>query len=281
MTTIEVQDWIKQSITRLRDTSETPFMEARVLVTKVTGQSREWLALHPEACLDVAQIEELDELLDRLSKGEPLAYLTGTRSFFGFDFCVTPDVLIPRPETEQLVEECIAWLEAHPTRRRMADVGTGSGIIAICVADRFPDLAVDAFDVSEAALEIAKTNAEKHPCAQQIHFDLNNLLEGVNHQYDMIAANLPYIPTNTLESLAVTRYEPRLALDGGPDGLDLLRRLITQAVDRLAVGGLMILEIESRQGDACAMIARSIFPGAEIRLLHDLANLPRIIKIQK
>ncbi len=281
MTKIEIQDWIKQSTTRLYDSSETPFMEARVLLSHVVGQSREWLALHPETLLDTKQLEKLENLVSRLIQGEPLSYLTGTRSFFGLDFTVNSNVLIPRPETEQLVEECISWFELHPTRRRMADVGTGSGIIAICVADHFDDLVIDAYDVSKSALEIARINAEKHQRSPQIHFVVNDLLNGVETSYDLIAANLPYIPTGSLETLVVVKHEPRLALDGGVDGLDLVKRLITQSVLRLAPGGLMILEIESGQADACIEFASTHFPDARITLLYDLANLPRIIKIQK
>jgi release factor glutamine methyltransferase len=281
MTKIEIQDWIKQSTTRLRDTSETPFMEARVLLSYVLGQTREWLALHPENLLTSDQLEQLEYLLSRLIQGEPLSYLTGTRSFFGLDFAVNPDVLVPRPETEQIVEECISWFELHPTRRRMADVGTGSGIIAICVADHFNDLEIDAYDVSKAALETARINTETHHLSPQIHFILNDLLAGVETAYDLIAANLPYIPSRVLEKLEVRKHEPWLALDGGVDGLELVKQLITQSVERLAPGGLLILEIESGQADACIEFASNQILGARITQHNDLANLPRIIKIQK
>ncbi|MCX6053931.1 MAG: peptide chain release factor N(5)-glutamine methyltransferase [Chloroflexi bacterium] len=280
MTKIEIKDWLKDSAAVLNGHSDFPFMESQVLLSFVTGQPREWLISHPESSLSEEQVTQLNSSRDRLLKGEPLPYLVGKQAFFGLDFLVTRDVLIPRPETELLVEEAIQWLEDHPSRRKIIDIGTGSGIIAITLADHFQDADITAVDISATALALAERNAELHRVKDRIQFRLNDLLTGNPCQYDLILANLPYIPTQILDQLPVSRFEPRLALDGGKEGLDLIGRLLDQSVKKIHPSGLILLEIETDQSEACLKMTREYFSNCEVSVLLDLAKHPRILKIQ-
>ena len=278
-TKINLQNWTDQSIQSLGE-SEYPSLEVQVLLAHVLSTTREWVIAHPEFPLESDKIKELQALLLRLKNGEPLAYLIGKRSFYGLDFIVSPDVLIPRPETELLVEEAIRWLETNPNCRQAYDVGTGSGAIAITLADQFPDLHITAIDISDQALDIARQNSLTHHVELQISWLKNDLLTGIEKKANLIVANLPYIPSQKLEALDVLRYEPRLALDGGPDGLDLIYRLLEQADKLLIPGGLILLEIESTQGEKTPELAKKVFPAGKIALLFDFAKLPRLVKIQ-
>lgn len=277
---------------RLGPESETASLEAQVLLAHVLGAPRAWVLAHPEARLSSEQTSLLEAYLQRLEGGEPLPYVLGHWEFFGLDFTVTPDVLIPRPETELLVEQALGWLRLHASRRLAADVGTGSGCIAVALAAHIPDLHILASDLSPAALQVASHNAARHAAGDRITFIQTDLLltnwptgstanrTHLANQFDLICANLPYIPTETLAALRVARWEPRIALDGGRDGLDLLRRLVAGAPDQLAPGGLLLLEIEARQGAAAAALARQAFPQAEVQVLPDLSGLDRVIRVQ-
>jgi release factor glutamine methyltransferase len=280
MTKTKIKDWIKKSANQLSDTSEYPFLEVQVILASILHQSKTWLASHPEDEIKGNDLDQANELLKRISTGEPLSYLTGKQAFFGLDFIVSPDVLIPRPETEILVEECIQWLESNPDKRTMADIGTGSGIIAVTLADHFEDLQVTAIDISKSAIEIAKKNAAQFHIEEQISFLENNLLEKHSGQYYLIAANLPYIPTEELRSLPVAKYEPFLALDGGIDGLDKIKELLGQCSVNIRKGGLIILEIQFDQSASVVEMAKRLFPDSTVTIVDDLAKHPRIIKIQ-
>jgi release factor glutamine methyltransferase len=278
-TKIELQTWINQAI-RLLEHSETPFLEVQVISAYILAQSREWVIAHPDYQLTPAQVDQLDSVLNRLVKGEPLAYITGQRSFYGLDFIVSPAVLIPRPETELLVEEAIQWLEANPHRRSAVDIGTGAGIIALTLADTFIDLKMTGLDISDDALKIARENAAFNHLQDRINWQKNDLLTNIEGSFDLILANLPYIPTQVLNSLEVIKYEPRLALDGGTDGLQLIRRLLEQIPGHVRPGGAIFLEIESTLGLQVQKIAKDHFPHAKIELQNDFANLPRLVRIE-
>ncbi len=169
---------------------------------------------HPEALLTPKRAAALETLVVRLESGEPLPYVLGSWEFFGLEFEVTPDVLIPRPETELLVERAIVWLQAHPDRRHAADVGTGSGCIGIALAANVPDLQVMATDISSAAVEMARRNAVKNGVGRRMEFLCCDLFPP-EVEFDLIVANLPYIPTKTLHKLPIYGREPTMALDGG------------------------------------------------------------------
>jgi release factor glutamine methyltransferase len=244
------------------------------------GKPHAWVLAHPEQELTADQARQLEATLERVAGGEPLPYILGHWGFFGLDFSITPDVLIPRPETELLVEEALAWLQAHPGRRKALDAGTGSGCIAIAVAKLMPDVTVIACDVSEQALRVARRNAVQHGVASRVSFIRSDLLSAMRGQVDLICANLPYIPTSKLQELEVARHEPPLALDGGWDGVELIERLVSQVGMLLASGGLLLLEIEATAGGDVIPLVASAFPQAKVELLPDLAGLDRLIRLE-
>jgi release factor glutamine methyltransferase len=273
-------DWLAR---RLKPHTETPRLDAQVLLGHILGKPRSWLLAHPEADISPQQKKALSRTLSRLEAGVPLPYILGHWEFYGLDFNLDPAVLIPRPETELLIEQALDWLRAHPDRRRAADIGTGSGCITVTLAKLIPDLHVTATDISPKALQIARSNAEKHHVAERISLFKSDLLpnEKTNPGFDLICANLPYIPTETLHTLKVYGREPILALDGGSDGLDLIRSLLEQAPRRLTRGGLLLIEIDSSHGDRAISLAREAFPNADVRLLPDLAGHDRLIRIER
>ena len=277
--------------TRLTSLSDTSDLDASVLIAHVIKKPRTWVMAHPELTLTTEQQIQLNESLTRLEKGEPFPYILGHWEFFGLDFVVTPDVLIPRPETELLVEKAIVWLQASPVRSpstplRVADVGTGSGAIAVSLAVNIPDINILATDISSKALQVAKRNAEKLGVENKIEFIECDLLPNkssfVNHHltFDLICANLPYIPTQTLSRLPIFGREPTVALDGGADGLDLFRRLLNIAPDWLALHALILLEIEATLGVQVLNLAHELFAQAEIHLHQDLTGRDRLLEIR-
>ena len=265
---------------RLARVSDNPTLEAQVLLAHILGRQRSWVLAHPEISLNAEQTVELESRLARLEAGEPLPYVLRRWEFFGLDFSVGPQVLIPRPETELLVEQALAWLRAHPGRRMALDVGTGSGCIALALALNIPDLHILASDISGGALELAKENLRRYAFPAWVEFIQADLIPAICEPVDLICANLPYIPASELDNLQVSRWEPRLALDGGPDGLCLIRRFLGQAPSSLAPGGLLLMEIEASQGPTALELARQAFPRAEIVLLPDLAGRDRLVRIQ-
>jgi release factor glutamine methyltransferase len=266
---------------RLSAVSETPGLEARLLLGKTLGQDTSWLLAHPEDTLSDNDYEQFNHEVELLLGGTPLPYLLGEWEFYGLTFQVTPDVLIPRPETELLVETALEWLQGHPQPTQAAEVGTGSGCVAVSLTANAPRLNITATDISPAALEIAGANASRHGVSERIKFKHNNLLSGIPGPFDLIVANLPYIPSNTLRGLENLQNEPALALDGGPDGLDLIRRLLEQAAGLLSKPGLALLEIEFRQGEQAKRLAEENFPGCTVHVKPDLAGKPRLLVIEK
>lgn len=266
-------------------TGETAQLDAQVLLAHILNKTRTWIIAHPETLLTKSQLALVHESTSRLQAGEPLPYILGHREFYGLDFELTPDVLIPRPETELLVERAIKWLVASPERRTIADIGTGSGCIAIAIAKTIPDAIVTATDISFPALKVARRNAIKYSVTKRVNFLQCDLLPPhpdflpTDLHYDLICANLPYIPTETLHGLEVFGREPALALDGGPDGLDAIRKLLKIAPDWLAPGGMILLEIEASQGLAAISLAYDSFDNAELYLRKDFAGRHRLVEI--
>lgn len=276
--------------TRLASISDTPSLHASVLLGHILNKPRTWIVAHPELKLTTEQQEKLDTALDKLEGGEPLPYVLGHWEFFGLDFDITPDVLIPRPETELLVEKALGWLRESAVRRpsyayRIADVGTGSGIIGVTIAKEIPSARILATDISTAALQVAQNNARKFNVADRINFVECDLLPphpkspSTEELLDLLCANLPYIPTGTLRSLRVYGHEPSLALDGGEDGLDLFRKLMRLAPEWMAPNSLILLEIESSLGRQTLNLACDMFPRAELHLHKDLAGHDRLLEI--
>jgi len=260
-------------------------MEAEVLLAYVLGTSRAVLIAHPERPLTPAQLDRYQALVRRRAVDYPLPYLTGRLEFYGLEFEVTPEVLIPRPETETLVELALA---RRP--RSAVDVGTGSGCIAVSLAVHLPEATIYATEISPAALAVARRNAERHGVAERVRLLAGDLLSPCPGPVDLIVSNPPYVSTGEWASLpaSVRDYEPSLALDGGPDGLDVVRRLLAQAPAVLAgplpaegrPGGALLIEIGAGQGEAAANLARTFFPQATLRVLPDLAGRDRVLEIQ-
>jgi len=272
--------------TRLAPISDTPALDASVLIAHIINKPRTWVMAHPELILTAEQQSQMDDSLEQLERGESFPYVLGHWEFFGLEFDVTPEVLIPRPETELLVEKAITWLQESEVRRTVADVGTGSGAIAVSIAVNVPDSHILATDISHAALEMARRNAYKFNVAYRIDFVQCDLLPphpdplSTELHFDLICANLPYIPTETLHSLPIYGREPTLALDGGPDGLDLFRKLMKIAPEWLAPNGLILLEIEATRGIQALNLACDMFSQAEIHLHQDLTGRDRLLEIQ-
>ncbi|OIO83583.1 MAG: protein-(glutamine-N5) methyltransferase, release factor-specific [Anaerolineae bacterium CG2_30_57_67] len=253
--------------------------ETRLLLAHITGKDKTWWLAHPEAAPSPAEQKKLQAAEKRLQAGEPLPYILGRWEFYGLDFDVSPDVLIPRPETELLIDVARRWLaERSPlgTGLRGLDVGTGSGIIPITLATLLPQAQFMAADISPAALNIARRNAEKHGVSARIQFTQADLLPQADSTFDLITANLPYIPSATLRGLPIFGHEPTLALDGGADGLELIRRLAAQVAASRIQWGLFLLEMEYRQGAALKALLRENFPDANISIQKDLAGLERL-----
>jgi release factor glutamine methyltransferase len=259
--------------------SDTPFLDASVLLANLLGKSRTWVLAHPEAPITHEQRQLVENAVLRLETGEPLPYVIGHWEFYGLDFQLNTATLIPRPETELLVEKALEWLKAHPGPRMAADVGTGSGCIAVTLAHHKSDLQVIATDISAFALQAAKANAIRHNVASRVALVQGNLMESIPKSFDILAANLPYIPTRTLHKLDVYKSEPELALDGGADGLNLIRSLLAQAPERLNRDGCLLLEIEMNQSAAAISLAKAVFPHSEVRVFPDLAGKDRLLVV--
>ncbi len=278
---------------------------AQALLAYVLSLSRERLLAYPQTTLTTQQAAAFDRLLERAAAGEPLAYLTGRREFCGLEFEIDARVLVPRPETEMLVDLARAVRSAQA--ERILDVGTGSGCIIVALGVHLPNATLTAADISPAALAVARRNAAKHGLSGRITFLESDLLSafqppassvqplasslsqipdpalfGIVGQppFDLITANLPYIDRAELARLPVSRYEPRVALDGGPGGLRLVERLLRQAGVCLSPDGTLLLEIGAQQGPAAAAVARTFFPSASISIKPDLAGLDRVLVIQ-
>lgn len=265
--------------TCLTPLSDTPALDASVLLARLTSKPRSWILAHPELTLTPAQQTQLTESLTRLQNGEPFPYVLGAWEFFGLEFEVSPAVLIPRPETELLVEKAIIWAQNHPALRRIADIGTGSGAIAISLAKHLPQVRILATDISPQALQVAQRNAAHHGVEQQIDFMECDLLPQTSN-LEILCANLPYIPTATLHGLKIFNREPTLALDGGTDGFRLIRNLLQRAPQHLAPQALLLLEIEASLGQTALNLAHEFFPAAAVTLHQDLTGRDRLLEIR-
>ncbi|QDU32159.1 Release factor glutamine methyltransferase [Poriferisphaera corsica] len=259
-----------------------PRLSAEMLLAYVIGCERLRLYMDPDRPASELERATLRTLVERASEHEPVDYLVGHAPFFSMMFDVTRDTLIPRPSTETLVEHVIQHARVTPgfTTPLIADICTGSGIIAICLAKHIKDARVIATDISAPALEVAKRNAEKHDVADRIDFRLGNLLEPLQgERFHYLCSNPPYIPDNEWDVLDrnVKEYEPEIALRGGPDGLDFLTPLITQGRDLLYTPGQIVLEIAAAHNRSIQQLADGTNRYANTRVLPDHEALPRIL----
>ncbi len=276
---MNIQSALLDGRSQLTPHSPTPELDARLLLEHLLDVPYSYLVVHHDQPLTAEQEQQYRQLLQRAEQQEPIPYLIGCAPFFDFDLHVTPAVLIPRPETEQLVETAVTWARQHNAQTAV-DVGTGSGCIAIALARFLPEVQVTAVDISPAALAVAQQNAQQL-APDRIQFQQSDLLQAVAGPVDLIVANLPYVTTGEWQSLAdgVKLHEPALALDGGEDGLELIRRLLEQAVTRLHPNAAIFLEIGWQQGQSAQALAQRYFPEASVTVLPDYAGHDRIVKI--
>ena len=298
---MDIRAALKEAIARLR-AANTPShkLAAELLLMHALERDRTWLYTHSEASLDLAVAEKYFALVARRAAGEPTQYLTGKQEFWGLEFEVTPAVLIPRPETEHIIEVALERLGprgikinlqtgAPNSPLRVADVGTGSGCLAVALARELPHAEIFATDISAPALAVAKRNAARHGVPNRIHFEQADLLENHLHDsqvtthesrpFDLIVSNPPYVARNEVDQLPreVRDHEPNVALFPGPTGVEIYARLIDQAATLLRKSGILVLEL----GYDSANHVRDIFtaqPGwTNVSFTSDLAGIPRVI----
>lgn len=259
-------------------------LEAEVMVMTVMRMTRQNIFAEQETEVPASETQQLAAIVAQRLKRTPLAYILGYREFYGINVVVTPDVLIPRPETEGMVEHTLfmALMGMETRELTIADVGTGSGAIAVNLAIHLPAARIYAVDISEPALDVAAYNIRGHAVHDRVRLGHGDLLEPLPEPVDLIVANLPYIPTDRIPALQPeVQQEPQLALDGGPDGLDLVRRLLEQAPEKLNSPGIILLELDPEQFPAVEAMALQLFPDAEITAEQDLARHDRIMVINR
>ena len=257
-------------------------LEAEVLVMSVMRMTRQNIFAQQETEVGSRLEQDLAILLEQRLQRTPLAYILGYREFYGINVMVTPSVMVPRPETENMVEHTLfmALMGMETRELVIADVGTGSGAIAVNLAIHLPSAKIYAVDISEPALDVAAYNIRGHSVADRIRLGHGDLLYPVPEPVDVIVANLPYIPTGRIPTLQPeVQQEPVIALDGGPDGLDLVRRLLAQAPEKLKTPGIILMELDPEQFPAAEESARQHFPDAEISAEQDLTHRDRILVV--
>jgi len=276
---MKVAEALRKARRALPASSDTSASDARRLVAEAAGRPVTWVLAHPEAPMADDQLAWLSRATERCARGEPLAYILGWWEFYGRRFRVSPDVLIPRPETESLVDRALGFLRAHPQAIDIVDVGTGSGCLAVTLAAEAPRVHVLAVDISAPALRMARANARSHRVENRLRWVQADLMTAFRGAWDLLVANLPYIPQGRLGRLEVSKHEPHLALEGGQDGMELLRRLVGAIPDVLRPGGFAALEIDEGQGEALRSLVQARLPTSEVAIEQDLAGRERLLTI--
>ncbi len=271
-----VGETLQRAIRAMMGRSGSPRLDAQLILGHVLNKPREYLIAHPEHVLSDLEQHTFDKLLTLRTKGMPVAYILGSRPFYDRTFILTPHVLIPRPETEHIVEAALEWAKGRKPLR-IIDVGTGSGAIAVTVAAHLPNTQVIAADVSLAALLVARENGADLTNIRYVQADLLLPFRG---PLDVICANLPYIATGDINMLEVAKFEPHVALDGGFDGLRLIRRLLEQAPGRLATPGLILMEIAVDQKEEVIALSKAAFSHASVSIIKDYAGLDRVVRVE-
>jgi release factor glutamine methyltransferase len=290
---IDIRRALKEGMATLRASlvpSHT--LAAELLLMHALGRDRTWLYTHPEALLETPDAEKYFALIARRAAGEPTQYLTGKQEFWGLEFEVTPAVLIPRPETEHVMEVALARLGPRgfriyldtglPRERlRVADVGTGSGCLAISLAYELPHAEVFATDISASALEVARHNAARHAVADSIHFLQTDLLKSLSHEshsFDLVVSNPPYVARYESARLQreVRDHEPHAALFGGPTGVEIYARLIDEAGRILRSGGILVLELGYNSAEHVRTVLAEQKCWTNVSFTNDLAGIPRV-----
>lgn len=281
---MRLREALAQAVTRLDNAGvDSPRLDAELLLAHVLEVNRAAILARPELRITPKELTRYRDLVTRRAGREPLAYILGHREFYGLDFAVDPRALIPRPETELLVEHALsiargmAWQSEDPLQ--IADVGAGSGAIAVTLSVSLPEATVYALDHSAGALAVVAENAFRHYVTGRVRCVQSDLLSALPGPVDLITANLPYVTSDEWLDLdpEIRDHEPRAALHGGPDGLDLIRRLLAAAGPFLRPGGALLLEIGASQGTAVSTLARQHFPQARVQVHQDYAGLDRLV----
>jgi release factor glutamine methyltransferase len=274
-----------------------PTLATELLLLYVLGRDRTWLYTHSEEPVDPVAAEEYFSLIARRSAGEPTQYLTGKQEFWGLEFEVSPAVLIPRPETEHVVEVALERLGARGSKidrktgapsppLHVADVGTGSGCLAVALAHELPHAEIFATDISAAALDVARRNAARHGVFDRIHFLETDLLEDISHEsqcFDLIVSNPPYVAREEAASLQreVREHEPESALFGGATGVEIYALLGEQAAALLGPRGILVVELGYGAADKVRKIFQAQCHWANISITNDLAGIPRVLAAER
>jgi release factor glutamine methyltransferase len=268
--------------------AETPShaLAAELLLMHALGRDRTWIYSHPETILDEETAQKFSGFIERRASGEPTQYLTGKQEFWGLEFEVAPAVLIPRPETEHVVEVALERLgvQRRAENLQVADVGTGSGCIAVALAHELLNAEMLATDISDAALEVARRNAERHGVSKRINFAKCDLLKtvGEGRRFDLLVSNPPYVARNEEAQLQreVREHEPEEALFGGPTGTEIYKRLLEEAELHLRTGGLLVVEIGYDAGEHVQYLLNSA-RWKNVRVTNDLAGIPRVVSVER
>ncbi len=262
--------------------SEEATLEAELLLAHALNTDRTHLYQRLRDELAPWAESAFDALLQRRLAHEPTAYILGHKEFYGLEFEVTPDAIIPRPETETLVELALGRARSASAREmRIADIGVGCGAIAVALAANLSEAEIIAIDISSRALALARRNAGRHTVADRIRFIEGDLMEPLDAPVDVIVANLPYVRTGDFEAAPpeINEHEPRLGLDGGPDGLRLIERLLRDAPPHLKPGGALFAEISEQQGEATRTLAADAFPHVRVEVKQDLSGMDRVLVV--
>lgn len=270
---MRLEEALRSAIDRLTAAQVgSPRMNAEVLLMFTLACDRAYLYAHAERELSADETTRYDEALGQRAQGVPSQYIIGHQEFWGMDLIVTAAVLIPRPETEHLIEVLLPLAKTmqHP---KIVDVGTGSGCIALALAKELPGSQIHASDISPEALEIARANAARHCLDSRIEFHKSDLLEGIPGEFDFVVSNPPYVGESELVQLEVRKFEPRSAVFAGPIGAEVIARLIPQAKRKLKPGGRLILEIS---GTIAEEVERLLAGWDDVEIKNDLQNIPRV-----
>ncbi len=259
-------------------------IEAQVLLRNALGIDRATFHASPERELSAEEAEVFERTVERRVEGEPLSFITGHREFYGLDFVVSPDVLVPRQETEFLVEAVLEYARSRAGDEdslTIADIGTGSGCIAVALGAHLPKATVYAIDVSQEALGVAGENIFRHGLEGRVHLRHGNLFEALDGPVDVVVSNPPYLSTGEATDLPQdVQREPSVALVGGSDGMDVLRRLVVEAREYVKPGGLLALEIDPRRQEAVESLVGGAFPDSEVAVVKDHAGLDRVVTVR-
>jgi release factor glutamine methyltransferase len=253
-------------------------LDGELLLRHVLQISRAQLYLDLDHELSPAHEEVFHRLIERRLQGEPSAYITGHREFYGLDFYVDHSVLIPRPESELLVEKAIS-LAQNRLISTIADIGTGCGAIAISLALNLPKAEIYASDISASALKVAWSNCQRHGVIDRVHLLQGDLLEPLTEPVDLMIANLPYVREAELPRTGMLSFEPVLALNGGPDGITAIKRLCLQLGEKLRPGGCLLLEIGLGQPKTVTALLRQALPSAQIEITPDFGGIERVVSL--